>query len=377
MKNYLLIILLILSAAGCSEREKINSGNGIALSKAMGDTKDEGFDKAVDKIKFTFPEDHGPHPGFKTEWWYFTGSLTTKDNKKFGYQFTIFRSALSKTETARNSEWNSNQIYMSHFAVTDISDNEFFFEERFSREGNKLAGAQSAPFKVWLEDWQISETGDGESFGLPDLNIKAKNDKAEINFKLKSVKPAVLQGDSGLSQKGNQTGNASYYYSYTRLKTEGKIILDGKEFEVSGYSWMDREWSTSALSEDQKGWDWFALQLDDSTELMYYQMRKNDGSPDIFSKGILIEKDGTSRAVKKEDLVLEVTDNWTGPSGEKYPSGWRMKIPSMNIDLKITPSVKDQLMNVSIRYWEGSVMIEGTKNNSKVSGRGYAELTGY
>ena len=377
MKNYLLIILMILSAAGCSEREKINSGNGIALSKAMGDTKDEGFDKAINKIKFNFPEDHGPHTGFKTEWWYFTGSLTTKDNKKFGYQFTIFRSALSKTETARNSEWNSNQIYMSHFAVTDISDNEFFFEERFSREGNKLAGAQSAPFKVWLEDWQISETGDGESFGLPDLNIKAKNDKAEINFKLKSVKPAVLQGDSGLSQKGKQPGNASYYYSYTRLETEGKIILDGKEFEVSGYSWMDREWSTSALSEDQKGWDWFALQLDDSTELMYYQMRKNDGSPDIFSKGILIEKDGTSRAVKKEDLVLEVTDNWTGPSGEKYPSGWRMKIPSMNIDLKITPSVKDQLMNVSIRYWEGSVMIEGIKNNLNISGKGYAELTGY
>ncbi|MBK7445930.1 MAG: carotenoid 1,2-hydratase [Ignavibacteria bacterium] len=377
MKNYLLIILLILSAAGCSEREKINSSNRIALSKAMGDTKDEGFDKAINKIKFNFPEDHGPHPGFKTEWWYFTGNLITKDNKKFGYQFTIFRSALSKTETARNSEWNSNQIYMSHFAVTDISDNEFFFEERFSREGNKLAGAQSAPFKVWLEDWQISETGDGESFGLPDLNIKAKNEKAEINFKLKSVKPAVLQGDSGLSQKGKQPGNASYYYSYTRLKTEGKIILDGKEYEVSGYSWMDREWSTSALSEDQKGWDWFALQLDDSTELMYYQMRKNDGSPDIYSKGILIEKDGTSRAVKKEDLVLEVTDNWTGPSGEKYPSGWRMKIPSMNIDLKITPSVKDQLMNVSIRYWEGSVMIEGIKNNLNVSGKGYAELTGY
>ncbi|MBK7159010.1 MAG: carotenoid 1,2-hydratase [Ignavibacteria bacterium] len=185
-----------------------------------------------------FPEDHGPHPGFKTEWWYFTGNLTSKDKKKFGYQFTIFRSALGKTETARNSEWNSNQIYMSHFAVTDISDNEFFFEERFSRDGNMLAGAQSVPFRVWLEDWQISETGEGESFGLPDLNIKAKNDEAEINFMLKSTKPAVLQGDSGLSQKGNQTGNASYYYSYTRLETEGKIILDGKEFDVSGYSWM-------------------------------------------------------------------------------------------------------------------------------------------
>lgn len=377
MKNCLLIILMILSAAGCGEREKINSGKEISLSKAMSEANDEGYDKAIDKIKFAFPEDHGPHPGFKTEWWYFTGNLISKDNKKFGYQFTIFRTSLSKTMTVRNSEWNSNQIYMSHFAVTDISDNEFTFEERFSRDGNMLSGAQSVPFRVWLEDWQIIETGEGESFGLPDLNIKAKNDEAEINFMLKSTKPAVLQGDSGLSQKGNQTGNASYYYSYTRLKTEGKIILDGKEYNVSGYSWMDREWSTSALSEDQKGWDWFALQLDDSTELMYYQMRKNDGSPDVYSKGILIENDGTSRTVKKEDLVLEVTDNWTSPSGEKYPSGWRLQIPSMNIDLKITPSVKNQLMNVSIRYWEGSVMIEGIKNNLNLSGKGYAELTGY
>lgn len=377
MKKYLFTILMIICVAGCGDREKINSGNGIALSKAMGETKDEGFDKAVNKIKFNFPEDHGPHTGFKTEWWYYTGNLTTKDNKKFGYQFTIFRTALSKTKYERNSEWNSSQIYMAHFAVTDVSENEFFFEERFSRDGNKLAGAQSVPFRVWLEDWQIIETGEGKNYGLPDLRITAKNEKSEINFKLKSVKPAVMQGDSGLSQKGKQPGNASYYYSYTRLETEGNIIIDGKEFDVSGYSWMDREWSTSALSGDQKGWDWFALQLDDSTEVMYYQMRKNDGSTDIYSKGIIIGKDGTSRAIIKEDLVLNIEDYWTAPSGEKYPSGWRFIIPKENIDLKITPAVRDQLMNVSIRYWEGSVMIEGIKNNSNVRGRGYAELTGY
>ncbi len=377
MKNYLFIILLILSAAGCAEREKINTGNGITLSKAMSEANDTTYEKAIDKIKFIFPDDHGPHPGFKTEWWYFTGNLVSADNEKFGYQFTIFRTALNRDKSDRNSEWNSNQIYMAHFAVTDISDNEFYFEERFSREGNKLAGAQTVPFKVWLEDWQITETGEGKSYDLPDLKITAKNEKAEINFMLKSLKPVILQGDSGLSRKGKQPGNASYYYSFTRLKTEGKIFLEGKEYNVNGYSWMDREWSTSALSEDQKGWDWFALQLDDSTEIMYYQMRKNDGSPDIYSKGVLIEKDGTSRKFKKEDVVLNVEEYWTSPSGEKYPSGWRLKIPSGNIDLKITPAVKNQLMNVSIRYWEGSVVIEGTKNNSKVTGRGYAELTGY
>ena len=378
MKNLLIILYLILYVHGCGEQtEKTDSRNSLQLSKAMSDDVDGNFDKAIEKRKFIFPEDHGPHPGFRTEWWYFTGNLTSEDNKQFGYQFTIFRTALSKDSNSGISEWSSNQIYMAHFAVTDISENEFYYDERFSRNGNGLAGAQIDPFKVWLEDWQINQISDNAVFELPKLNIKARSDKAEIDFDVESVKPLVLQGDSGLSQKGKGEGNASYYYSYTKLKTEGKIKIDGKDFTVNGYSWMDREWSTSALSDDQKGWDWFALQLDDSTEIMYYQMRKNDGSPDIFSKGTIIDDNGSVRTVNKEDVTLEVTEYWDSPEGEKYPSGWMLKIPSENIELRLTPAVKEQLMNVSVRYWEGAVKIEGMKNGSEIKGRGYVELTGY
>jgi predicted secreted hydrolase len=361
----------------CDDKKVIDSEKGVSLSKAMGEVADEDFSKAVEKRKFVFPDDHGAHPDFRTEWWYFTGNLVSDDGKEFGYQFTIFRTALSKEKSERKSEWNSNQIYMAHFAVTDIDGNKLYFDERFSREGNNLAGAKANPFKVWLEDWQIIQTQNEVLFDLPIINVMAKTKNFEIDFILESVKPFVLQGDEGLSQKGKQLGNASYYYSYTRLKTEGKIILEGNEFTVSGFSWMDREWSTSALSEDQKGWDWFALQLDDNTEIMYYQMRKNDGSQDVFSKGVFVDEQGASQLIKKDDVVLEVTNYWESPDGEKYPSGWNLQIPSKEIDLKITPAVKNQLMDVAVRYWEGSVKIEGKKSNADARGRGYVELTGY
>ncbi len=328
MMKHILIFLMFLALIGCESNEKVDLKDRVDLSKAMGGTSDEDFSKAIELRKFVFPDDHGPHPDFRTEWWYFTGNLTSADNKNFGYQFTIFRTALSKNKNSRNSDWNSNQIYMAHFAVTDISENKFYFDERFSREGNRLAGAEINPFKVWLEDWQVEQIGQSINFDLPNMNINAKTERAEINFTLEAIKPFVLQGDKGLSQKGSQVGNASYYYSYTRLKTSGKIILDGKEYEVSGFSWMDREWSTSALSKDQKGWDWFSLQLDDNTEIMYYQMRKNDGSPDIFSKGVLVDENGLSQSIKKEEVVLKVTDNWKALDGATYPSGWTLTDPN-------------------------------------------------
>ncbi len=377
MIKYVIIFLFIISFAGCNQKEFEDSGNDISLSKAMGDVKEENFSKAIDKREFVFPEDHGPHPDFRTEWWYFTGNLTDKENRKFGYQFTIFRTALTKKKEIRNSDWGSNQIYMAHFAVTDIEKNEFYFEERFSREANKLAGAQINPLKVWLEDWQVMQIDDNVKFDLPTISISAKTGQAEIDFILNASKPKVLQGEEGLSQKGKQPGNASYYYSYTRLKTEGTILLSGKEFEVSGYSWMDREWSTSALSDDQAGWDWFALQFNDNSEIMYYQMRKKDGTPDVYSKGIIVNKNGSSRLIKKDQVYLEVTDYWESPSGVIFPSGWKLDIPDENIKLEITPTIKNQLMDVSINYWEGAVLIEGIKNKEKFSGRGYVELTGY
>lgn len=377
MKNYIIILIFISVIAGCGGQKNPEKDSGINLSKAMGKVKDEKFEKAYDKRKFIFPEDHGPHPGFRTEWWYFTGNLTTPDNKKFGYQFTVFRTALSSGRKSGVSEWRSDQIYMAHFTVTDISNGRFYFDERFSRDGNELAGAQAEPLKVWLEDWQITESENRKAFDLPVISIKAKSDKTEIRLWLESVKPLILQGNEGLSQKGSQPGNASYYYSYTNLKTSGIIITEDREYEVNGKSWMDREWSTSALSEDQKGWDWFSLQLDDSTELMYYQMRKKDGTPDKYSSGVIIDKAGLKRQINREEADLEVTESRKNSSGIEYPSGWNLKIPSEKIELKIIPAVRDQFLDVTVKYWEGSVTVKGKKSNTDISGRGYAELTGY
>jgi predicted secreted hydrolase len=377
MIKYLIIFLFIISFTGCDQTEIENSSNDISLSKAMGDVEEENFSKALDKIEFIFPKDHGPHPDFRTEWWYFTGNLADKNNRRFGYQFTIFRTALTKNKEIRNSDWGSNQIYMAHFAVTDIENNEFYFDERFSREANKLAGTQVNPLRVWLEDWQVMQISDRIRFDLPSINIRAKTGRVQIDLTLNATKPKVLQGEGGLSQKGEQPGNASYYYSYTRLNTEGKILLNGQESEVSGNSWMDREWSTSALSNDQVGWDWFALQFNDNTEIMYYQMRKKDGTPDLFSKGIIVEKNGTSKPIKKDQVYLEVKEYWESSSGVKYPSGWSLDIPDEKIKLKITPAIQNQLMDVSINYWEGAVLIEGLKNKEPLNGRGYVELTGY
>jgi len=377
MKCWTLVIAVAAVALQCDRQEPMTDEAGLTLSKAMGAVQGEDFDKALEPHQFGFPEDHGPHPRFRTEWWYLTGNLTTKEGKGFGYQFTIFRTALTREQVQRPSAWASNQIYMAHLAVTDIDGNKFYYDERFSRGGNRLAGAQASPLRIWLEDWEMRQSEPTVAYDLPVLKVEAKGENAGIDLVLKALKPFVLQGEAGLSQNGPEAGDASYYYSYTRLGTRGTITVNGKDWAVSGTSWMDREWSTSALSSDQIGWDWFALQLDDNTELMYYQMRKKSGAPDVFSKGILVHKDGSEASFARDDVILSVTDTWVSPSGAVYPSGWRLKVPGKGIDFAIVPALRDQLLDVSIDYWEGSVTIEGSRDGSKVLGRGYVELTGY
>ena len=186
MKRLIMIAVVLSLLSGCESKHEEVKDEGISLSKAMGETSDSSFSKAFEMRKFVFPDDHGPHPDFRTEWWYFTGNLTSDDGKKFGYQFTVFRTALTGIPKERTSAWSSDQIYMSHFTVTDISGDKFYFEERFSRNGNELAGAKISPFKVWLEDWQIVQSGDAVKYELPVIEIKAKTENAEIDFLLEA-----------------------------------------------------------------------------------------------------------------------------------------------------------------------------------------------
>lgn len=375
----LIILFLLLALFACTEENiKSDSNASIPVSKAMGETVDPSFSKAITPKTFEFPKDHGPHKNFKTEWWYFTGNLISTNDEKFGYQFTIFRNAVNTDSLSGTSNWRSNQFYMGHFAVTDINNRNFYFDERFSRDGNNLAGATvKDKFRVWLDDWELIQINDSTNYHLPNLKLIANMENVRLELILKADKPKVLQGDNGLSQKGSEIGNASYYYSYTRLKTNGNLTINNKKHNVSGSSWMDREWSTSALSDDQVGWDWFSIQLNDNTELMYYQMRKSDGYPDIFSKGVIVDSNGAKDSFQLDEIKLNVEDYWISEDGTRYPADWKIDIPSKNIYLEISPNIENQLMDVSVKYWEGSVNVSGIKEGKNILGSGYVELTGY
>lgn len=375
------IILIALLSGGIYWLSSHQAADGIrssiAVAEAMGNTDTTGYERATKPIEFQFPRDHGPHPGFKTEWWYFTGNLTAESGERFCYQFTLFRSALSNQAVSRNSGWGTNQLYMGHFAVSDIDNGDFYFFERFSRGDEQLAGAKTHPFSVWLEDWYCEAAGNDSLDEMPGFKIRAGQDDVLLELTMQSEKPLVLQGDKGLSQKGAGSGNASYYYSLTRLNAAGTVQIGDQRYQISGYSWMDREWSTSALGEDQVGWDWFSLQFSDGQELMYYQLRKKDGSADNLSKGILVDKDGNGKVFYQDVVALNVTDYWESPLGGRYPSGWTLDVPDENLSLTITPMFKNQELDVAVRYWEGAVAIDGQRNGNPINGRGYVELTGY
>ena len=346
-----------------------NSSIGSVLSNDA-----TGFARAYKPQAFLFPNDHGPHNQFRSEWWYFTGNLKNPQGRQFGYELTFFRFALKPDLPESKSAWRSNQMYMAHLTLTDVEANRFYTDERFSRAGNDLAGASNKSYQVWLYDWSAKTEGE---IDFP-LRLHANSNGFAIDLLLTSPKGYVRQGDQGLSQKSPEPGNASYYYSYPRLETNGTVSVGGKPFSVTGTSWMDREWSTSALSNEQSGWDWFSLQLSDNTELMFYQLRRKDGQHDRNSSGSYITADNSKIALKDLDATITPLDSWKSPHSQiTYPSRWRLSVPSQALELEIVPLINDQELNVSYRYWEGAVKVTGTKQGKPISGQGYVELAGY
>ena len=271
---------------------------------------------------------------------------------------------------------------MAHFALTDTAGGGYHAFERLERGAAGLAGAQAQPYHVWLEDWEVSETGPAT---LPAARPGSGEggETLALDLELNDVRGPVLQGDRGYSQKGAEPGQASYYYSLTRLESSGSVQVGEQAYPVSGLSWMDHEFSTSVLSAGQVGWDWFSLQLSlgpeqQPAELMLFQIRQADGSIDPFSSGTLVYPDGSTRALKREDFTIAVTDTWKSPhSGAEYPAGWKLTAPEIGLELALAPVLADQELNLSYAYWEGAVEIEGTLLGEAAGGRGYVELTGY
>jgi predicted secreted hydrolase len=333
-----------------------------------------GFERALAPRDFVFPTDHGPHLGFQTEWWYYTGNVVTDDGRRFGYQLTFFRRGLTPTAPERLSDFATNQVYFAHFALTDVAGDAHTSAERFSRGAAGLAGATGQPYGVWLEDWRAEALApDGSA-----VRLLAQQDGLALDLTLRAAKPLVTHGDRGLSPKSAEPGNASYYLSYTRLDTSGSVTAGGQTLAVNGQSWFDHEWSTSALGQGAIGWDWFSLQLDDGRELMYFQIRREDGSLEPVSGGTLVAADGTTRHLRSDEVQLDVLATWRSPdSGGQYPSRWRFAVPSEDLVLEIEPLVADQEMDVSFVYWEGAVRLSGQSRGAALGGLGYVELTGY
>ena len=346
----------------------------LAVTTALGGEAHAGYQRAEQPRPFQFPADHGPHPTFRNEWWYLTGNLADATGRAFGYQFTLFRIALTPDAPPTDSPWRTRHLYMAHFALTDVTGQRHLSFERFSREALGLAGAQAEPFRVWLEDWSLHGT---PTHFFP-LHLRVREGDLRLDLTLSTGKPLVMQGDRGLSQKSAEPGNASYYYSYTRLPTAGSVQLQGQQFTVNGSSWLDREWSTSALGPQQTGWDWFALQLDDGRDLMFYRLRHQDGSMDRFSSGILVATDGQVRRLSGDQVELKPLTDWTSPvTGDRYPAAWQLRLPADALDLTITPKLADQEMRLTVRYWEGAVTVRGHSQGQPISGQGYLEMTRY
>ncbi len=371
-----LLLLLVVLLAGCS-LPTADQSISASVVEAMGSGNEAGFARAVEPLAFSFPRDHGPHPDYRTEWWYHTGNLAAADGTLYGYQLTFFRSALTPDMPARTSDLATNQVYMAHFALTDGGRGEHESFERYSRGASGLAGATGEPtYSVWLEDWRVDTVGPGT------YRLVAAADGADgpiaLDLTLRETRDPVFHGENGLHQKGPEVGNASYYYSLIALQSEGTVTSNGRTVEIGGLSWMDHEFSTSALTGNAIGWDWFSMQLDNGAALMVYEIRTADGGVLPFVNGTIIWPDGTQQGISEEDFVLTPTGEWTSErTGITYPSGWTLVFAELAIDLTIVPLIADQEMAVSFVYWEGSTQVTGTLRGEAVQGRGYAELTGY
>lgn len=337
----------------------------------------EDFQQALQPRAFRFPADHADHPGFQTEWWYYTGNLVTEKGRAFGYQLTFFRVQLKPGPAASGSPWRSNQVYFAHCTLSDLENRKFLAAEKAGRGAVGIAGVSSEDgrIRIFLHNWESLIKGRVH-------HLRGNGEEFSLSLELVSEKPPVLHGDQGLSRKGSGPSQASYYYSLTRMSTRGVLTLNSERFAVSGSSWMDHEFTSNVLSQDQAGWDWMGLQLSGSRELMLYTLRQNDGSADPHSSGTLVRADGTAVHLPGEAFAIRPTGSWESPgTGARYPSGWQVKVPGHGIRLEVTPNLKDQELvtgeSTQVTYWEGSVSVSGQAEGEPVTGAGYVELTGY
>jgi len=367
-------LLVALIVVGPSGSANVGAHFGAATIQAPWKEATAGY-------TYAFPRDHASHPDYKIEWWYYTGNVKAADGRRFGYQITFFRVGIDPAP-ANPSTWAIRDLFMTHLAISDPQGRRYRYAEKLSRGGPGLAGAATDRYRVWNDDWVAALAGTGDPGSGTRHVLRAASPQAAIDLRLDEGKAPAIHGIGGISQKGAQAGNASHYYSLTRMPTRGSIVLDGERFEVAGDSWMDHEFGTSFLEPGQRGWDWLSMQLADGRELMLYQLRRDDGGRDPRSSGTLVGTDGRTTHLAATDFSLTPgRAKFTSTNGAVYPTEWTIAIPSQKLDLRVTTPLNDQELalerSTGVAYWEGAVDIAGASSGRPVAGTGYLEMTGY
>lgn len=329
------------------------------------------FLRALAPREWNFPRDHGRHDGYKTEWWYFTGNLRDQAGRRFGYQLTFFRTAYIPTTTTRPSLWGMNELFFAHAAISDVSGKVFTFQDRLQRGLPGLAAASDQTLDVSLLDWSAKLDG-GK------IHLLSKEKGFSIDLTCSIPREPILQGKGGLNAKGVQPGQASYYYSMTRLPTHGTLETSNQKFTVDGISWMDHEFSSNALGKNQTGWDWISLSLADGTDLMIYRIRNREGGSDYLS-GTQISTDGKPRYLSADEIKLESSKPWKSPnSGGSYPQEWNVQLKD-HAAITVRSVMPGQELttphSTNVNYFEGAV--DALDDKGHLIGEGYLEMTDY
>jgi len=345
-------------------------------------TEPTGYLSVTGPCNLEFPKDHGPHPGYRTEWWYYTGNLQDASGKRYGFQLTFFRSQISPPDGRQKwprpaSAWRTQQVYLAHSAISNLSENQHLQAELVSRAALNLAGAKQVAdaTTIFVKNWSAQINPNRH-------RLKVQTDAFAYEMILTPQKPPVMHGIAGYSRRGFTADRASCYYSFSRLNTQGKLTIGENVIEVKGSAWMDHEYGTDMLGPGLKGWDWFSLQLSDQTEVMVYVLKTESGGIGPMSSATIIEIKGQNRQLSNDEFRVTVLNTWKSPNSKAvYPAGWRLQIFPGFFDLKIRPGMADQEMltrrSTGTIYWEGSVSVAGTKAGKPITGKGYVELTGY
>ncbi len=365
-----LFMAVVFLAGGCGSADRPEEPSDFAILAQSA----EGSAQAQPGETLRFPRDHGAHEDFRIEWWYLTANLEDPDGKPHGLQWTLFRVALEPPsgEDLANA-WQSPQMYMAHMAITTPDRHRSF--QRYARGGDHggvaRAGVRANPFSAWLDDCELNSTGPD---WLP-LEVQARQGPWGFRLHLDSGQGLLLQGEQGFSRK-HANGGGSFYYSHPFLEAKGTLEIDGTAVPVTGMAWLDREWSSQFLQEDQSGWDWFSLHLDSGEKLMLFQLRQRPDaeSTSPFRHGVLIGPDGAKTALDPSRIELEVLER-DEVAGRRIPLHWRLVLPQIRRELSVEALLAGQWMEVDFPYWEGAVRVSG--DGPANSGVGYLEMTGY